>query len=76
MPREKLIYSAEYLENVDGANLSPATFVNWRNLDCNTLIEGPPEVHLFIDLPWIYILKIIIEVRLTNLFFVIKIYIP
>ena len=48
---------------IDSDLISPDQFVNWENLDSRSITEGPLDIHLLVDIPWITILKILIEVN-------------
>ena len=48
---------------IDSDLISPDQFVNWENLDSSSITEGPQDIHLLVDIPWITILKILIEVN-------------
>ena len=50
------------LNNISDEIIAPQQFVNWENLSRKSLLDGPEEMHLLVDLPWLTILKILIEV--------------
>ena len=56
------------LTNIKDEFIEPQNFVNWENLTRKSLLDGPDDVHILVDLPWITILKVLIEVEITSLF--------
>ena len=55
------------LNNISDEIIAPQQFVNWENLSRKSLLDGPEEMHLLVDLPWLTILKILIEVELWSI---------
>ena len=62
LPREKFSYCEEFLPDVSEELISPASFVNWDVLDGHSFAHGPDAMHILLDVDWISVLKIIIEV--------------
>ena len=63
LPKAKFRHMSNEVKVIDSDLISPDQFVNWENLDSNSITEGPQDIHLLVDIPWITILKILIEVN-------------